>query len=142
MSYFVDLTYEKIESKLLEYTQKVSSDKAGAITTFLGTTRNYFEDKHVTKLAYTCYEDMARSELEQICKQALEKQGICNVLLVHRLGEVPIGEASVICLVSSEHRKEGYEINQQMMEELKKMVPIWKEEFYTDGEKNWKENAI
>jgi molybdopterin synthase catalytic subunit len=142
MSYFVDLIYDQIEPKIIEYTQKVSADKAGAITTFLGTTRNYFEDKHVTKLVYTCYEDMARSEMENICKRALSQTGICNVLLVHRLGEVPIGEASIICLVASEHRKEGYSVNIQMMEELKHSVPIWKEEFYTIGEKNWKENTV
>lgn len=142
MSYFVDLIYEPIEQKIVEYTKHMSSNRAGAIVSFLGTTRDYFEDKTVTKLSYTCYEDMARSEMERICKHALEKPGICKTLLVHRLGEVPIGEASIICLVSSEHRGEGYAANIQMMEELKKMVPIWKEEFYTEGEKNWKENTV
>ena len=142
MSYFVDLTYESLESKLAEYTKKVSSERAGAIVSFLGTTRNYFEDKTVTKLVYTCYEEMARSQMKEICERALLQEGICSVLLVHRLGEVPIEEASIICLTSSEHRKEGYAVNIQMMEDLKKLVPIWKEEYYTVGEKNWKENTI
>ncbi len=84
---------------------------------------------------------MALSEMKKICENALTNKGILKVALIHRLGVVPVKEASVICVVSSEHRKEGYSVNEEMMYQLKKSVPIWKKEIYNDGNGQWKENS-
>ncbi len=137
--YFVDLIDTPIQVE--KYIALVESPKAGAITTFLGVTRDNFEDKEVVELSYECYNDMALSEMKKICEQALTQKGILKVVLVHRLGVVPVKEASVVCIVSSEHRKEGYQVNEQMMYDLKKNVPIWKKEIYHNGNSQWKENS-
>ena len=137
--YFIDLVTSIID--INKYTKLVSDPKAGAITTFIGVTRDNFEDKQVTELSYECYNDMALSEMKKICEEALTNKGILKVALIHRLGVVPVEEASVICIVSSDHRKEGYKVNEEMMYQLKKTVPIWKKEIYTNGNSEWKQNS-
>ncbi len=137
--YFIDLVNSTID--LNKYLALVSDPKAGAITTFIGVTRDNFEDKKVTQLSYECYNEMALSEMKKICEEALQNKGILKVALIHRLGIVPVEEASIICLVSSEHRKEGYQVNEEMMYQLKKNVPIWKKEIYNDGDSEWKQNS-
>jgi len=119
---------------------QVKSNAAGAITTFSGTTRDNFNGKKVLKLEYEAYTPMAIKEMKSICSQIRSKWDVIHVALVHRIGEVPVGEASVIVAVSSSHRKESLEAVQYGIDSIKERVPIWKKEFYEDGS-TWKDNC-
>ncbi|EDO45567.1 predicted protein [Nematostella vectensis] len=116
------------------------SPSAGAVSLFVGTTRDNFEGKNVVRLEYEAYIPMASSEMRKICKLAREKWNIMKIAIYHRIGIVPIGEASVIIAVSSAHRKESLEAVSFIIDTLKATVPIWKKEIYEQGEAQWKEN--
>lgn len=120
------------------YTKWCHHPSAGAVTVFVGTTRDNFEDKKVTTLSYEAYDELALNEMRNICKEALEKYGGVRACMVHRLGEVKVEEASIICVISTPHRKEGFEACEWMMNELKKRVSIWKKEIFDDGNSVWK----
>ncbi len=118
-----------------------TSSRSGATINFVGTTRDFFEDKSVDYLEYESYIEMACEECKHICEEALEKfPGTIKATIHHRLGRVDIGETSIICSISSEHRKEGFEACEWMMKDLKARVPIWKKEVWKEGQAVWKEN--
>jgi len=144
---FVKLTHDPID--LTDMVQSVNSPKCGAISTFIGTTRDNFEGKKVVCLEYEAYESMAIEEMKRICVQVRDKWQLGHIAVTHRLGTVPIGEASVIVAISSEHRKASLEAVQATIDALKAVVPIWKKEVYEDGnsqsqsvspEAEWKAN--
>ncbi|HXF75976.1 MAG TPA: molybdenum cofactor biosynthesis protein MoaE [Methylomirabilota bacterium] len=112
----------------------VTDPEAGAIATFIGTTRNHNEGRKVIALDYEAYPEMAEKELARIGADAREKWPICRMAIVHRLGPVQIGEASVIIAVSSAHREAAFAACRFAIEEIKKSVPIWKKEVYEGGE--------
>lgn len=122
-----------------EITQTVACDAAGAITSFVGVTRDHFEGKRVVRLEYEAYDAMARRTLAQIGNEMVDKFGVLKVALVHRTGVVPVGEASVVILVSSVHRQPALRAVEYGIEELKARTAIWKREVYEDGSV-WKEN--
>ncbi|XP_068693112.1 molybdopterin synthase catalytic subunit-like isoform X2 [Montipora capricornis] len=124
-----------------QVTEIVGSPSAGAVSIFVGTTRDNFEGKTVVRLEYEAYVPMARSEMRKICKQVREKWDVIKIAIFHRIGVVPIGEASVIVAVSSAHRKNSLEATHYCIDTLKATVPIWKKEVYEQGEPNWKENT-
>lgn len=126
---------------LEEISKWVTCPRSGATINFVGTTRDFFEDKKVEYLEYESYIEMACQECVSICREALLKfPGTCKASIHHRLGRVDIEEISIICSISSEHRKEGFEACEWMMKDLKARVPIWKKEFTNDGQSVWKEN--
>ncbi|XP_052791715.1 molybdopterin synthase catalytic subunit-like [Mya arenaria] len=135
----VDITVDAISVEQL--TQRVSSPSCGAISSFLGTTRDNFKGKKVTQLEYEAYEPMARKEMLKICAQVRERWRVENIAIVHRIGVVPVMEASVAIVVSSPHRRESLEAVQYAIDTLKASVPIWKKEWYEDGTCSWKENS-
>ncbi|HWP23470.1 MAG TPA: molybdenum cofactor biosynthesis protein MoaE [Candidatus Binatia bacterium] len=112
----------------------VTDPQAGAIATFIGTTRNHNQGRKVLALDYEAYPEMAEKELARIGADAKEKWPICRIAIVHRLGPVQIGEASVIIAVSSAHRDAAFAACRFAIEEIKKTVPIWKKEIYEGGE--------
>ncbi|KAK0425968.1 hypothetical protein QR680_009479 [Steinernema hermaphroditum] len=119
----------------------VSSASCGATSVFVGTTRNTFHGKKVVKLEYECYEPMAYRELRVLCAKVRKRFGsIERIAIYHRIGEVPVGEASVVIAASSPHRMEAIEAVEVAINELKRSVPIWKKEIYGDGSCSWKEN--
>lgn len=128
----IRLTYDPID--LIEVVQAVASTKAGATVTFIGTTREQNEGRQVTRLEYEAYEPMAERQLQAICNQVSEKWPEARVAVVHRLGEVGLGEASVVIAVSAPHRGEAFAACRYVIDELKKTVPIWKKEFFASGE--------
>ncbi|KAL4228298.1 Molybdopterin synthase catalytic subunit [Mactra antiquata] len=135
----VEITREIIDIGNL--TTRVTSPTCGAISTFLGTTRNNFQGKKVKTLEYEAYEPMAKKEMQKICDNIRDKWSVENIALVHRIGDVPITQASVAIVVSSPHRKESLEAVQYGIDTLKATVPIWKKEIYEDDSYSWKENS-
>lgn len=119
---------------LVELVRFVTDPEAGAIATFIGTTRNNNDGRTVIGLDYEAYPEMAVKELERIGEDAKNQWPICRMAIVHRLGPVQIGEASVIIAVSSAHRDAAFAGCRFAIEEIKKNVPIWKKEVFEGGE--------
>ena len=116
---------------------EASRPDCGAINVFLGTTRDHHDGRSVLRLAYEAYEPMAQIALEKLEADATEKFEIESCLVVHRLGDVPIGEASVAVIVASAHRAAAFDASRWVMDELKRTVPIWKKEFFSEGDDSW-----
>jgi molybdopterin synthase catalytic subunit/molybdopterin converting factor small subunit len=110
----------------------------GAVVTFLGTVRNHHAGRAVEKLTYTAYRRMAADTLARIASE-LEAAAPVRVAIVHRLGEVPVGEPSVVIAVGSAHRAAAYDASRTALERLKAEVPIWKREHYAEGGAVWRE---
>jgi molybdopterin synthase catalytic subunit len=120
--------------ELDELVAYVTDPEAGAIATFIGTTRNHNEGRRVMALDYEAYPEMAEKELARIGADAEKQWPICRMAIVHRLGPVQIGDASVIIAVSSAHRDAAFAACRFAIEEIKKTVPIWKKEVFEGGE--------
>lgn len=125
----------------------VKCEEAGAVILFGGTTRNSFERKGVLSLSYEAHEKLAIRTLTKIAEEALEKFTdktkdieIHKVYICHRLGEVPVKEESVLVVLSSTHRDEGWQAAIWILEKVKEKAEIWKKEHYSDGSSTWKEN--
>ncbi len=112
----------------------VKSENSGSVNLFIGTVRNKTGNKEVIKLEFEAYETMAVKEMEKIAQQAKQKWPINQIAIHHRLGALLIGDIPVVIAVSSPHRKQGFEACQFAIDSLKKTVPIWKKEFFIDGE--------
>jgi molybdopterin synthase catalytic subunit len=119
----------------------VNDPGCGAISTFVGTTRDNFQGKKVTKLSYEGYVPMAEKELRKLCDDATEKFSVHKIAAVHILGDCPVGQASVILACSSPHRRDALNCCEYLIDELKARVPIWKREVYEDDASVWKENV-
>jgi molybdopterin synthase catalytic subunit len=117
-----------------ELTNFVADPAAGAMTTFVGTTRNTNDVRRVIRLEYECYPGMAEKEMVKIAEEALIRWPIKKIAMIHRLGRVDIGEASVAIAVSSGHRHAAFEACHYAINQLKETVPIWKKELYEGGE--------
>ena len=124
--------------------KRVADDGAGAIVTFIGTTRDTFEHegilRNVEKLEYECFTPMALAKMRELCAAIRGAWDVAKIAMAHRTGTVGVGESSVIIAVSSAHRREALEACHWAIDELKATVPIWKKEFFEGGEV-WKENA-
>ena len=112
---------------------KVRTPRAGAVLTFNGVVRDSNRGKSVTAIEYHAYESMALLQMDRIEAEARKRWPEILIHLVHRLGMLQIGEASVVIAVSSPHRAEGFEALRFAIEETKKTVPIWKKEIYCEG---------
>lgn len=113
---------------------KAVSRRIGGIVTFLGTARDFSKGKEVKKLVFEQYSDMAIEKLKKLRENALEKFEIIEVSILHRKGEVEIGENIVLIVVAAEHRKDAFLACVWLIDELKKVVPIWKKEITAEGE--------
>ncbi|XP_013921848.1 PREDICTED: molybdopterin synthase catalytic subunit-like [Thamnophis sirtalis] len=134
----IQLMYEKLS--LDEVAALVISPCCGAVSFFVGTTRNNFEGKKVVQLEYEAYTTMAEAEAKKICKDIrLKWPSVKHIAIHHRLGLVPISEASVIVAISSPHRAESLNALQYCINTLKATVPIWKKEVYEE-DSAWKGN--
>ena len=127
---------ERVRTALVE---GISGPGRGAVVVFLGTVRNQHEGKKVLRLTYSAYRPMARAALEKIAADLEAAHEGLRAAIVHRLGDVEIGEASVVIATASPHRAVAYEANREAIERLKSEVPIWKREHYAGGEVVWRE---
>lgn len=136
---YVALTYDLLDSKVIM--DKVRSPKAGAIVLFAGTTRDNFNNKPVKELQYQSYTPLALRTMLQISQSIATKHSLTAVAMVHRLGVVPIGEESILIAVSSPHRQAAWRAGEEMLEEVKEKVEIWKrEEFGGEDGGIWRAN--
>ena len=119
---------------LQELVDCVTDPEAGAIATFIGTTRNNNEGRKVIALDYEAYPEMAEKELTRLGEEARKKWQICRMAIVHRVGPVQITEPSVMIAVSAAHREAAFAACRFAIEEIKRTVPIWKKEVYEGGE--------
>ena len=117
----------------IEAIKKVSNN-IGGITTFLGTGRELSKGKNISKLNFEHYPKMAEKKLEEIRLQAIKDYGIIEMLIIHRIGEIDIGENIVLIVAAGEHRKETFKACEWAIAELKRTTPIWKRETTTTGE--------
>lgn len=117
-----------------EILRSVKSPEAGAIDIFIGTTRNHSNGREVLFLEYEAYEPMALKLMEGIIAEAHQRWSVDRIAIVHRVGKVEIGEASVVIAVSAAHRQEAFEACRYTIDSLKRDVPIWKKEVFSDGE--------
>lgn len=100
----------------------VRDPRAGAVVTFLGVTRD------VPELEYEAYAEMAERQMAEIVARAIERHGLCAAAVEHRVGTVPLSEASIAIAVSAPHRAEAYAGSREIIDEIKARVPIWKKE--------------
>ena len=128
----IRLSQDKIQVE--DVIQSVTSDGAGAIDVFIGTVRNQTKNKKVIRLEFEAYESMAIKELEMIRDRAQAKWPILKIAIVHATGLLQIGDIPVVIAVATPHRNDAFEACKFVIDELKKTVPIWKKEFYEDGE--------
>ncbi|XP_042806058.1 molybdopterin synthase catalytic subunit isoform X1 [Panthera onca] len=134
----IKFTAEKLS--IDEVSQLVVSPLCGAVSLFVGTTRNNFEGKKVISLEYEAYLPMAENEIRKICSDIRQKWPVKHIAVFHRLGLVPVSEASIIIAVSSAHRTSSLEAVSYAIDTLKAKVPIWKKEMYEESSSSWKRN--
>jgi len=113
---------------------EVRSDEAGAIATFIGTTRVHSRGRTVTHLEYEAYQGMAEDVMAQIAEGLKGRYELCAVAIHHRVGRVGIGEPSVVIAVSAPHRQDALAACKDAIDALKETVPLWKKEVYAGGE--------
>ncbi|HNR89326.1 MAG TPA: molybdenum cofactor biosynthesis protein MoaE [Spirochaetota bacterium] len=113
--------------------ERAGTDADGAALLFVGRARNHSNGKAVTHLDYEAYRSMAVRELEKIAQDACGRWDVGACAIVHRVGRVAIGEASICIAVSSPHRDDAYRASRFIIDTIKKTVPIWKKEYYEDG---------
>lgn len=114
--------------------QYVLSDDAGGIVTFVGTVRNQTKGKRVLRLEFEAYAPMAIKEMQKIAEEAVRRWPVLKISIHHRVGVLAIGEVPVIIAVACAHRKAAFEACEFAIDTLKETVPIWKKEFFEDGE--------
>jgi molybdopterin synthase catalytic subunit len=122
---------EAIDINSILGTGAANSDGSDLI--FIGKVRDHSRGKTVTHIDYEIYNEMAVKELNRIADEASAEHELNRIIVIHRFGRVMLGEASIIILVSSPHRDSSYQASRYIIDEIKKRVPIWKKEFYTDG---------
>jgi MoaE-MoaD fusion protein len=112
----------------------VQKPEDGAVIVFEGVVRNHSQDKPVRFLEYDAYESMALKKIEEIGSRAKSEYAIRDIAIVHRLGHMEVGECSIVIAVASAHRGPAFDACRFAIDTIKEIVPIWKKEFYEDGE--------
>ena len=131
----IELTQDTIDTDAV--LESVASTKAGAVVLFLGTTREFTAGRQTASLDYESYGEMAQRKMAELEAEARQRWSLIEVTLVHRLGHVGLGEASVAIAVSSPHRGDAFTAGQWLIDTLKEIVPIWKKENWSDGTSEW-----
>lgn len=135
---FYALTRRTIDSPALA--RRIATGADGAVITFEGVVRNNSKGRTTKYLDYECYIPMALKTMQQLGGEILARHDVNRVAIVHRLGRLEIGEASVSIVVASAHRQAAYDASLEAINRLKKVVPVWKKEYFEDGEV-WVEGA-
>jgi molybdopterin synthase catalytic subunit len=110
-----------------------SAGPDGAVVTFAGVVRDNSRGRRTLFLDYEAYEDMALAQMRELARQTIAEHGARDVVLVHRLGRLEVGEISVFLAVASAHRAQAFAASRWLIDTLKRTVPIWKKEHFEDG---------
>ncbi len=135
----VDITESVID--LGELYDFLRMSEGGAVNLFVGTTRKKTESRETVRLNYEAAPDLALAQMNALVSEALSRWPVLRAVCVHRVGEVPVTEASVIIGVATPHRVASFEATRFLIDELKRSVPVWKKEFYADGASEWVEGT-
>ncbi|KAJ4511792.1 hypothetical protein HRR83_004171 [Exophiala dermatitidis] len=127
---YISLVYDPLD--VPAYLRFTRSPTAGANVLFLGTTRNNFDDRPVSRLSYSAYPSLALKSLYAIAEDVQKRHGLNKVVIVHRLGEVKVEEESIAVSVSSAHRASGWKGAEEILERVKARAEIWKREWFAD----------
>jgi molybdopterin synthase catalytic subunit len=130
--HFFAITRDPIDGRAL--VQRLQQDHDGAVVSFDGVTRDNTKGRATRFLEYECYEGMAIKMMAQIGREIAQGGSISRIGIIHRLGRLEIGEASVVVVATSPHRKAAFEAALEGINRLKRLVPIWKKEYFADGE--------
>ena len=129
---FIEVTGEPLSAE--RYQKLVVAPDCGAVALFIGVVREFTGGKRTVYLKYEAYSEMAKKEMEGIAREIGERWPQARVAMGHRVGELAVGEASVIVAVATPHRRAAFEAAQFAIDTLKERVPIWKKEVWEDGE--------
>ena len=125
-----------------EVARGVRSDACGAVVTFAGVVRETSDDgRAVSGLSYEAHDTMAIDEFKRIAAEAREQFGLCTVAIVHRTGDLAVGDVAVAVAVAAPHRGAAFDACEYAIDELKRRAPIWKKEQYAGGAGVWRENS-
>ena len=131
----IELTRAPIDTSAL--LSRVTSPRAGAVVLFLGTVRELTGERRTAWLSYDGYPEMAEKKLAELETEARARWPIVECAIVHRLGRLELAEVSVAIAVSTPHRRHAFEAGQWLIDTLKEVVPIWKQEHWADGTQEW-----
>lgn len=133
------LQYDNIH--LGEVLRESHHPKSGAVVLFSGEVRNNNKGREVTHLEFEAYVPMAEKMIGRILEEAKSRFTLNLAVCIHRLGSVEINECAVVVVTGAGHRKESYAANRYIIDRVKGEVPIWKNEFYSDGSSEWGHNS-
>ncbi len=111
--------------------------ECGALATFFGMVRNVHHGRNVKKLYYECYVPMAERQIALIRAEMMAKYRLSELSIIHRIGELGVGEIAIAVAGWSGHREEAFSGCREAVEKIKHEVPIWKKEYYEDGAYDW-----
>lgn len=131
----IQLTHQPIDTTAV--LADVTSSRAGAVVLFVGTTREMTGGRRTESLDYECYPEMAERKLVELEAEARRQWPLVECAIVHRLGHVELGEASIAIAVSSPHRDAAFAAGKWLIDTIKQVVPIWKRENWADGATEW-----
>ena len=131
----IQLTPEPID--IAAMTEAARSPACGAVVLFLGTVREMTDGKRTLRLGYDAYPAMAEAKLAELEAEARARWPLHEVRLAHRLGLLELGDVSVAVAVSSPHRADAFDAGRWLIDRLKEVVPIWKQEHWADGTTEW-----
>lgn len=120
---------------------ELQDNSAGALSVFIGNVRNRGRSGNVSEIYYEAYSEMAEQEMREIENEAQTKWGIKKLVAIHRIGNIKVGESSIIIGVSSEHRHEAFEACKYVINNVKTRVPIWKKEISRESQK-WADGIL
>lgn len=115
----------------------IARDSDGAMVTFLGIVRDNTDGDAVEALEYEAYDAMATTQMRQIADEAISLFDVGRVMMIHRVGHLDVGEASVLVAVSAPHRGAAFDACEHCIDQLKERVPIWKKEIFASGDARW-----
>jgi molybdopterin synthase catalytic subunit len=126
---------------LQEIMFELEDNSAGALSIFIGNVRNHGRSGNVSEIYYETYNEMAEEKMREIENEAQTKWGIKKLVAIHRIGNIKVGETSIIIGVSSEHRHEAFEACKYVINNVKTRVPIWKKEISEESQK-WADGVL
>lgn len=131
----VEITAEPI--RLEDVLADVGAPGDGAVVLFAGVVRNESEGRRVTGIHYEVYRAMAERVLREIAAEAARRLGTDHLTVVHRVGELPVGEVSVAIAMASPHRAQAFDACRFVIEQVKARLPVWKQERFVEGGARW-----